>query len=143
MKRSVKVGIGTVVVLGAIQLVRPRRTNPPGTGEIEAPAQVQRVLRRSCYDCHSNRTVWPWYSQVAPVSWLLYSDVSEGRHHMNFSEWKSLTPERRAKKQRAVGKAVKSGDMPPWYYLPMHRKARLTTADKQLLEKWAAGPSSD
>lgn len=143
MKRSAKIGIGAVVLFAGMQIIRPSRTNPPVTGEIQAPPQVQRVLRRSCYDCHSNETVWPWYSHVAPVSWLLYSDVSGGRHHMNFSEWKSLPPARRAKKQKAVGKEVKSGDMPPLYYLPMHSKARLSAADKRLLEKWSAGPPTD
>jgi Haem-binding domain len=143
MKRTTKVSIGVVAVLAAAQLVRFPRTDPAVTGAIQAPPEVQSVLRRSCFDCHSNQTVWPWYSQVAPVSWLLHRDVSEGRRHMNFSEWKSLALDRRAKKQKAVGKVVKSGDMPPWFYLPMHSNAKLSAADKQVLEKWAAGPVSD
>jgi hypothetical protein len=77
---------------------------------------------------HSNRTVWPWYSNVAPVSWLLQRDVNGGRQHLNFTEWDR--PQRHSKD---VGAEVNQGDMPPWFYLPMHPAAKLTTAEKQAL----------
>lgn len=143
MNRRTQIGVGVLGVLVAMQLVRCERSNPPVTGEIRAPADVQRVLRRSCYDCHSNETRWPWYSRVAPVSWLLHRDVSEGRKHLNFSEWTSLAVERRARKQRGAGKEVSQGDMPLWFYLPLHPDARLSSADAALLQRWSEGPTSD
>ena len=75
----------------AIQLVPISRTNPPVETEIAAPANVQAILTRSCYDCHSNKTAWPWYSHVAPVSWLVASDVSGARKKMNFTPWNAYS----------------------------------------------------
>lgn len=139
-KRTVLVaGVGLLV---AIQLVRFERTNPPVTGEIDAPADVKAVLRRACYDCHSNETVWPWYSQVAPPSWLLHRDVVVGRKHLNFSEWASLPADKQAKKLREIKKEVASGDMPMPIYLPLHPSAKLTPADAKLVTDWAEGGGS-
>ena len=97
--------------------------NSPQTGEL---------IHRACYDCHSNKTVWPWYSNVAPVSWLLQRDVNGGRSHLNFTQWDQA--QRHAKD---VAAEVMQGDMPPWFYLPMHPAARLTDAEKQLLVEGA------
>ena len=138
MRRSAKIGLGAVVVLGGIQAIRFERTNPPITADIGAPADVAPVLRRACYDCHSNETVWPWYSHVAPVSWLLHRDVVEGRRHLNFSEWDRVPVAKRARRFQEVGEQVKEGEMPPRFYLPMHRTARLSDADKAILERWSA-----
>lgn len=138
MKRAAKIVLGIVVVFLLMQLGQCERTNPPVTGEIDAPADVKAVLDRACYDCHSNRTVWPWYARVAPVSWLLHRDVVEGRRHLNFTEWDKVPADKRARRIGACGREVKSGDMPPWFYLPLHPTARLDDADKALLEKWAA-----
>lgn len=85
-------------------------------------------MRRACFDCHSNQTVWPWYSYVAPVSWLVQNDVDGGRQHLNFSEWDR--PQRHAKD---VAAQVKQGEMPLWFYLPMHPAARLTAEEKRAL----------
>lgn len=85
-------------------------------------------MRRACYDCHSNQTVWPWYSNIAPVSWLVERDVNSGRRHLNFSEWEQ--PGRHAKD---VAEQIKEGEMPPWFYRPMHPEARLTDEEKQVL----------
>jgi len=85
-------------------------------------------MQRACFDCHSNETVWPWYSNIAPVSWLVQRDVNGGRRHLNFSEW--AIPQRHAKD---VAEQVREGEMPPWFYLPMHPNARLTNTEKQAL----------
>jgi hypothetical protein len=104
-------------------------TNPPQTGEPMWNSPETRVLiHRACFDCHSNETVWPWYSNVAPVSWLLQRDVNEGRSHLNFTEWN--LPQKHAKD---VAAEVKQGDMPLWFYLPLHPGARLTEVEKQAL----------
>src|SRR5512146_100051 len=137
MKRAGQIVLGLVVVFLLMQLGQCERSNPPVTGELDAPADVKAVLDRSCYDCHSNRTVWPWYSRVAPMSWLLYRDVMEGRRHVNFSEWDKVPADKRARRIAACGREVKSGDMPLWFYLPLHPTAKLSDADKALIEKWA------
>jgi hypothetical protein len=95
------------------------------------------VLERSCYDCHSNETQWPWYSQVAPVSWLVHHDVVEGREHLNFSEWNQLSPDKRDHKLEEIEELVSEGDMPLAYYLPLHPAARLSEADKQAVVSWS------
>lgn len=120
----------------AIQLVPIDRTNPPITAEIQAPPEVATILRRSCYDCHSSETRWPWYSRVAPASLLLDRDVREGRREVNFSEWGTFPPARKTKKLKESLKELQSGDMPPWYYLPMHPDAKLSAEDKTTLEAW-------
>jgi cytochrome c551/c552 len=108
-------------------------TNPPASGEPpwNSP-QTRESFHRACFDCHSNETVWPWYSNVAPVSWLLARDVNGGRSHLNFTAWDH--PQRHAKN---VAEQVKEGEMPPWFYLPMHPAARLIDAEKQALEDGA------
>jgi len=138
MKRSTKILIGVVGTLAAIQVVQLERTNPPVAvdREIVPPDDVKAVLKRACYDCHSHETVWPWYSRVAPASWLVHRDVVDGRGHLNFSEWGLLPPEKRIRKLTGIGREVGSGDMPPWFYLPLHSHARLSEADKQLLQRW-------
>jgi len=114
-----------------IQLIPFGRShlNPPETGEPAWNSPATRALfRRACFDCHSNETVWPWYSHVAPISWLLQSDVNGGRSHLNFTEWNR--PQRHAKD---VNNEVQQGDMPLWFYLPMHPAAKLSDAEKQAL----------
>jgi mono/diheme cytochrome c family protein len=127
----------------ALQLVPfgHTHTNPPLTQEPAWDSPHTRdLMRRACFDCHSNATAWPWYSHVAPVSWLVQNDVDGGRRHLNFNEWN--LPQRHAKD---VAEAVRGGDMPPWYYLPMHPAAKLSDAEKQALIEGAAktlGPQS-
>jgi len=114
-----------------IQLIPFGRThtNPPDTKEPAWNSPVTReLIHRACFDCHSNKTVWPWYSNIAPVSWLVQRDVNGGRRHLNFSEWD--LPQRHAKD---VAEEVKQGEMPPWFYLPMHPAANLSEAEKQEL----------
>jgi len=136
-----RIAIATILALVAIQFVPISRTNPTVETEIAAPQNVQSILTRSCYDCHSNKTVWPWYSSVAPVSWLVSSDVSGGRHKMNFTTWNRYTVQEQAQKVREIWKQVEPGDMPPWYYLLEHRNARLSTDDKAIIRDWSQGAS--
>ena len=137
MKRILRmIGIALVVLLVAGQAIRPDRTNPPVTGEIDTPPEIRSILQKTCYDCHSNETVWPWYSQVAPASWLVAYDVAEARENMNFSEWTKYSPKRQAKKLKKAAGEVEEGEMPLWYYLPAHPKAKLSEADKAALLAW-------
>ncbi len=109
-------------------------TNPSKTSEPAwNSAGTRALMRRACFDCHSNETIWPWYSHVAPASWLVQNDVDGGRSNLNLTEWNR--PQRHA---ADVATEIQQGDMPPWYYLPMHPAARLSGAEKQALIDAAA-----
>ncbi len=131
-----------IIALVAIQLVPVDRTNPPVETEVPATAEVRSVLRRACYDCHSNETVWPWYSRVAPASWLVASDVHEGREELNFSTWNRYTAKQQAKKMKESWDEVAEGEMPPWIYLPLHPNARLSADDRAALRAWSQSVGS-
>lgn len=124
------VGAGLALFI-IIQLVPYGRdhTNPPVVKEPDWPNPETRALAaRACFDCHSNETAWPWYTKIAPVSWLTYRDVMEGREHLNFSEWGQGHHE-----VDEIGEVVAEGEMPPPYYLPLHPPARLTQAEAETL----------
>ena len=113
------------------------QTNPRVTGQPTwDSARTATLVTDACFDCHSNATTWPWYSHVAPVSWLVTQDVVRGRSHLNFSEWQTgvgyggRSPAELADR---AARAVSSGDMPPSYYTIMHPKASLSTAQRQQL----------
>jgi len=129
------------VLLVVAQVIRPARTNPPldPAKELRAPEPVMSIVQRSCQDCHSNRTVWPWYSQVAPASWLLAKDVRDARKELNFSEWATFTPRRTARKLEEICEMVEEGEMPLWFYIPLHPSAKLSDADRKTLCDWAKG----
>ena len=142
MKKTRILTVGSVLILIAlaIQVVPVTRSNPPATADLTAPAEVKAILKASCYDCHSNETVWPWYSRVAPVSWLVASDTSEGRHKFNFSDWDTYPTAKKAAILAHAVREIRQGDMPPWYYTIKHVEARLTPAKKAVLEAWATQP---
>ena len=100
------------------------------------PSTISSILRTSCYDCHSNQTSYPWYSKVAPASWLLAKDVGEGRDELNFSEWGSYSKRKQIGKLRKIKEEVASGAMPLKNYLIIHRHAKLNPEQKDALAKW-------
>ncbi|MBS1854729.1 MAG: heme-binding domain-containing protein [Acidobacteria bacterium] len=126
---------GAGVVFLAAQFFQPARENPPADpaasfeAVVKPPAHAAAVIERSCRDCHSNRTAWPWYSGVSPVSWMVARDVKEGRARLNFSQWNLYGPEMSKLRLRAVCEAAAKGNMPPKYYTPMHPQARLKEPD--------------
>lgn len=128
-----------LAVAAVLQLVPVARTNPPVTSEVDAPRNVKAILERSCYDCHSNRTRWPWYSRVAPVSWLVARDVRLGRRELNFSEWPAFDFEEQDDLMAHIAKQVERGRMPLPIYLTMHAGAKLSAADRRTLVAWAKG----
>ena len=142
MTRTTKAALGFLGAFALLQLVRFEQANPPVTADLVAPAEVTAILRRACYDCHSNETRWPWYGQVAPVSWLLHRDVVDGRKHLNFSDWSAAAEDRRARRRTAIVEEVSEGEMPPWFYVAAHPAARLSANDIQILRAWA-GPGGD
>jgi hypothetical protein len=132
-----------VVLFVGIQFVPVSKTNPPVTGEIKAPEDVMQILRTSCYDCHSNEVKWPWYSNIAPASWLVVYDVNEAREHMNFSEWQSYSAEDQAEDIEEIWEEIEEGEMPLWYYLIAHSEAELSENDKETIKNWVHSTSSE
>lgn len=124
-------------ILITVQFFPLNRSNPPVTSEIQAPPEVMKILKNSCYDCHSNETKWPFYSHIAPVSWLVVSDVHEAREEMNFSEWGEIKPDKQLKHIEEIIEETEKGDMPLPIYLIMHSGARLADDDLATLKTWA------
>lgn len=142
MKRYTKIAL-LVAAVGfvAIQLVPVRRTNRLGAGDPEAPRDVQWILRRACYDCHSTETRWPIWAYVAPVSWQVVADVERARDRLNFSDWAAYDTGQRAGMRALVGAVTAAHRMPLWYYVTLHPDARLRDGDLAVLQAWARGGS--
>lgn len=143
MKKILKiVALTFVVAFIAVQFYRPDYTNPPivQAETIEAttqiPGNVAQILTRSCSDCHSNQTVYPWYSNISPFSWLLVGHIEEGRGELNFSVWNSYKAQKKRRKLGEICEQVESGEMPHNQYLWLHRDAQLSAEDKKLLCDW-------
>lgn len=113
--------------------------NPPVRSDLTAPPEIKSILRRACYDCHSNETRWPWYSHVAPASWVIRDHVLGGRHRLNFSIWGEYAydPGTEAQKLNEIAKFATNDKMPPWYYLTTHPGARLTRMERAAVARWA------
>jgi hypothetical protein len=143
MRRGLKrIGLLFVLVFCGIQFIRPQRTNPPvvPARTIEAytsiPPGVHATLRRACMDCHSNESRWPWYSNIAPVSWFLVDHVNQARSHVNFSEWDLRMNRRSGPRYDQLCEEVQSGAMPLTSYLLLHHDARLSKNDVDSLCSW-------
>lgn len=141
MHRTRKILVAALLgIAGALliaQSVRIQHANPPLKGDITAPREIGAILRRACYDCHSNETRWPWYSYIAPLSWWIERHVELGRKELNFSEWESYYPTTRKRKLQWIGRALHEEEMPPWSYVMLQPTAALTQADLDTLEQWA------
>lgn len=144
MKKILKIVL-IILVIGfiVIQFInRPDKTviaetSPDDiTRHLQVPENVQNILKRSCYDCHSSHTVWPWYSNIAPVSWLVADDVTGGRKKMNFSQWSKIPDSKKEARLDAICEEIKEDEMPLPKYLIIHPDAALSQADKDILCKW-------
>ena len=113
-----------------------RRYETPN-GDLQIPPQIGYLFKRSCMDCHSNQTAWPWYSYVAPASWLVERDVRRGRDHLNLSHWQQYTFSQQSKLLADIASAVKNGEMPLPQYAFIHRGAKLTDAQRDTIYQWA------
>jgi hypothetical protein len=138
--RGVKITLRVIVILvpgfGLIQLVPYGRdhSNPPVTYECQwESADAKAVAEKACYECHSNETAWPWYSSVAPSSWLVQRDVDAGRDRLTLSEWPAGSAIVSAAIGKKVAQVVSEGEMPPFQHKIMHGDARLSDAERQLV----------
>lgn len=144
MKKILKI-IAVVFAAAFIiaQFFRPDQTNPPivQADTLEAttqvPENVEQILKRSCNDCHTNQTNYPWYSRITPFSWLLQQHIDEGRGEVNFSVWNTYDARKKARKLDEICEQVDIGEMPLDQYLWIHRDAKLSDVDKQTLCDWA------
>lgn len=135
-KAAVWIPAALVLVFVGIQAVPVERTNPPVEADLDAPAPVEAILRRSCYDCHSNETRWPWYAYVAPVSWLVVADVDGARGDVNFSSWELMNAKDEANARHETWKEIEKGKMPLPKYVRLHPEARLSPEDVAVLRAW-------
>jgi len=135
----IKLGLLVVGILLILQLIPVNQKNPEimKTKDFllitEAPKEIVSLVKSSCYDCHSNHTVWPWYSDIAPVSWVVADHVEHGRKELNFSEWKDYEFERKDHKLEECIEAIEEGWMPDQGYAKMHEEANLSSEERQML----------
>lgn len=127
------------VIFIGIQFIEVDRSNPPVTAEFKAPLSVLNIFRASCYDCHSNTTKWPWYSKVAPVSFLIASDVNEGRKELNFSIWENYGIDQRIKLKEDIWEEINEEKMPMKMYTYLHPASVLTIDQENIIKKWSEG----
>ena len=139
--------ISLAVVFAALQFIRPARTNPPvdESRTIQARTritpEVAAILERSCNDCHSNQTRWPWYSNIAPASWFVADHVNVGRREMNFSDWAQYGAREQAGLLKEMCHEASTGAMPLSSYLRLHHDAKLSAEDVKKLCDWASAES--
>jgi hypothetical protein len=139
-----KVATVFVVVFLAMQLIRFDKTNPSTdkSKEIVAPAEIKNILKNSCFDCHSNETKWPWYADIAPVSWVVTEHVDSARKWVNFSEWESYDEAKKLKLKKLIYREV-SHAMPLYGYTLAHPNAALSKADKESIRAWTGVKAND
>ena len=145
--RKVLKWLAVAIAVGflGLQFVRPARTNPAVdqtqtiNAHLQITPQVAAILDRSCHDCHSNTTRWPWYSNVSPASWFLVDHVDDGRSHLNFSEWGKLDKRQADDKLEEICEEVTDKLMPIDSYTWIHRSAKLSDADIKILCDWTEG----
>lgn len=141
---AVVFGIGLISATGKSNDVKP--PTPGGrtlTKDFDAPLPVRRIIQRACLDCHSEETIWPWYSNIPLVSKQIHDDVSGGREFMDFSHWSEYTAEEQNSYASQIADATSARAMPPPKYLWIHRDARLSSADLETLKEWARSRPKD
>ncbi len=142
-----------IIFLVLIQIFQPKRTNPPAlpsrslSAHVKIPPDVYADLLRSCGDCHSDQTHWPWYSHIAPLSWVITDDVNEGRRHMNFDDWEALqSPKDASERLTGICEEIKKKGMPPVSYRLAHEDFLLNSQQITMICAWSqsfqANPSA-
>jgi hypothetical protein len=134
-----KIAITLLAVFGLIQVIRIDTKNPDFDWKKDfitlnqPPEKIRTLLSNACYDCHSNATFYPWYSNIAPVSWWLKNHINEGREELNFSEWADYAAFEKNKKLKRISKEIAEAEMPLFSYSFIHRKAKLNDNERQML----------
>ena len=125
------------LMLVAFQLIQVDQLNPKynKNDEIKAPKDIMAIFKRSCWDCHSNDTIWPWYGKIAPISWSVARHVKHGRAYVNFSIWETYSEEQKDKKLEEIYRTMYAA-MPPQNYVDWHEEAAVTKKDRDLIRTW-------
>ncbi len=137
-----KIFIFLIVIFVVIQFFRIDKTNPKVDPQKDyftlanPPEEIKTILKTSCYDCHSNETVYPWYSNIAPVSWFLKNHINEGRGHLNFSEWGNYSPGKQKNIMEDCTEAIEENEMPLSTYTLLHSEAKPDESKKTILLDW-------
>jgi hypothetical protein len=145
LKKLLKFGVPAVVVGFVVLQIFPAKvigiptqdigTNPTTRFPFDGPPEVDAIMRKACFDCHTNETRWPAYTRIAPGSWLMARDIHNGRNHLNFSEWADKDDDERQDDRENCWEQVQSGEMPPWFYIvPFHPDAKLSDSEKAILK---------
>ena len=129
-------GVGFLLLLQFVQIDIPKPPKATAQDEIKAPKEKMAILKKSCYDCHSNNTKYPWYSDIAPISWQVHSNIKNGRAWMNFSIWNKYDEKKKQKLYKGIVDALNI-KMPPAEYLLVYKEARLSPKERKLLQDWA------
>lgn len=130
------------LIFAGLQFLRPNFVNPPIIesntleSDLNVPNEVNAILQRSCKDCHTNKTNYPWYANIQPIGWYLANHIEEGRRELNFSEWKNFSNQRKRRKLKEICEEVESREMPLRSYLLVHREAWLSDEDIRILCEW-------
>jgi Haem-binding domain len=145
LKKTKKILLYVLLPLLLVQFIPVDRENPSVDKmlALSAPQDVSFILTTSCYDCHSNETNWPFYSYIAPVSWLVSRDVKSGREDLNFSEWNKMTENDKKKAKEEIIEEISRDTMPMPIYLVTHPSASLSREDKLLLKNWLSGRKTE
>ena len=143
MIKKILIALGTVAIAAVGgSLIHPFGNSAPSGApqtifrEAQIEPETLALVQRACQNCHSQNTEWPWYSHVAPVSWMIARDVQQARSHMNLSQWQDYSTEQRLTLLSAIGSAVRNREMPPQRYLLLHPEARLTDAERTHIYRW-------
>lgn len=143
MKTLKNVGLAVLILLILAQSIRPtKNTSNNKEKDISTmytvPENVQQILTKACYDCHSNHTVYPWYASVQPLAWWINDHVKDGKKHLNFNEFANYSIARQYNKLEECIDEIREGEMPLKPYTVIHKNAKLTDADKEILFNWCS-----
>lgn len=137
--KSMKIKVSFIIILISfigLQFFPVNRDNPPVEADLVASERVKSILKKSCYDCHSNETNYPFYSYVFPISVILQNHIEEGRQELNFSNWEKLSISKKASKASDILEEIESNEMPLFSYTLFHKNAKLSPEELQILKKW-------
>ena len=140
-----KILLGVLAIILIMQFIRPQKNIHAADNSNDiatryyVPGDVKNILQRSCYDCHSDNTDYPWYNNIQPVAWILDHHIQEGKRELNFSEFARYTPKKAAHKLDEIITETGEDAMPISSYLWVHKQASLSESEKNILLKWASG----
>jgi len=144
MSRTKKIMLVILIVFIAMQFVRPAPNSSNAVQQedmvthFNVPANVAGVLKTSCYDCHSNNTSYPWYSNIQPVGWLLAKHIKDGKEELNFNQFTTYSSRRQLSKLKSIRNSIKDGSMPLASYTLIHKEANLSEKSKAMVIEWTA-----